>query len=56
MSRPHDTGGAENGATERGLEAIFSWSGGWMATLCTQAANRGRLAAGAIGKLDRAET
>jgi hypothetical protein len=27
-----------------------------MATLYTKSANRGRLAAGAIGKLDRAET
>ena len=31
-------------------------SGGRMATLYTKSANRGRLAAGAIGKLDRAET
>jgi hypothetical protein len=29
---------------------------GRMATLYTKSANRGRLAAGAIGKLDRAET
>jgi len=46
----------ENGATERELEAIFGWSGGRMATLYTKSANRSRLAAGAIGKLDRAET
>lgn len=47
---------AENGATERELEAIFGWSGGRMATLYTKSANRSRLAAGAIGKLDRGET
>jgi integrase len=50
------TRAAENGATERELEAIFGWSGGRMATLYTKSANRTRLAAGAIGKLDRAET
>jgi integrase len=50
------TRAAENGATERELEAIFGWSGGRMATLYTESANRIRLAAGAIGKLDRAET
>ena len=46
----------ENGATERELEAIFAWSGGRMATLYTRSASRSRLAARAIGKLDRAET
>jgi integrase len=50
------TRAAENGATERELEAIFGWSGGRMATLYTRSANRSRLAAGAIAKLDRAET
>jgi hypothetical protein len=50
------TRAAENGATERELEAIFGWFGGRMATLYTRSANRSRLAAGAIGKLDRAET
>ena len=50
------TRAAENGATERELEAIFGWSGGRMATLYAKSANRTRLAAGAIGKLDRAET
>jgi integrase len=49
------TRAAENGATERELEAIFGWSGGRMATLYTRSANRTRLAAGAIDKLDRAE-
>jgi len=48
------TRAAENGATERELEAIFGWSGGRMATFYTKTANRTRLAAGAIGKLDRA--
>jgi integrase len=47
------TRAAENGATERELEAIFGWSGGRMATHYTRSANRSRLAAGAIGKLDR---
>ena len=50
------TRATENGATERELEAIFGWSGGRMATLYTKSANRSRLAAGAIGKLDRAKT
>jgi len=50
------TRAAENRATERELEAIFGLSGGRMATPCTKSANRSRLAAGAIGKLDRAET
>jgi hypothetical protein len=40
----------------RELQAIFGWSGGRMATLYTKSANRSRLAAVAIGKLDRAET
>jgi len=53
-ARPQD-GAAENGATGREFEAIFGWSGGRMATLYTKSANQTRLAAGAIGKLDRAE-
>jgi integrase len=56
MRKAAATRAAENGATERELEAIFGWSGGRMATLYTKSANRTRLAAGAIGKLDRAET
>lgn len=56
MRKAAATRAAENGATERELEAIFGWSGGRMATLYTKSANRGRLAAGAIGKLDRGET
>jgi len=47
---------AENGATEREFEAVSGWSRGRMATLRTESATRGRLAAGAIGKLDRAKT
>jgi hypothetical protein len=43
-------------ASERELEAIFGWSGGRTATLYTKSANRGKLAAGGIGTLDRAET
>jgi integrase len=56
MRKAAATRAVENGATERELEAIFGWSGGRMATLYTKSANRSRLAAGAIGKLDRAET
>jgi hypothetical protein len=55
MRKAAATRAAEIGATERELEAIFGWSGGRMSTLDTKSANRGRLAAGAIGKLDRAE-
>src|SRR5271166_4940282 len=49
------TRAAENGATERELEAIFGWKGGRMATHYTRSADRTRLAAGAISKLDRPE-
>ena len=56
MRKAAATRAAENGAAERELEAIFGWSGGRTATLYTKSASRGRLAAGAIGKLDRAET
>jgi integrase len=54
MRKAAATRAADNGATERELEAIFGWSGGRMATHYTRNANRDRLAAGAIGKLDRA--
>lgn len=48
---------ADNGATEQELEAILPLvRGRRMATLYTKSPNRGRLAAGAIGELDRAET
>jgi integrase len=47
------TRAAENGATERQLEAIFGWHGGGMAALYTREANRKRLAAEAIGTLTR---
>ena len=50
------TGAAAIGATKRQFGAIFGWSWGVDATLCTQSATRRRLAAGAIGKLDRAQT
>jgi integrase len=43
---------AENGATEKELEAIFGWTGGRMAALYTRDANRARLAAQAVGKLE----
>ena len=44
------TRAANNGATVA-LNAIFGWSGGKMAALYTQAADRERLAREAIGKL-----
>jgi hypothetical protein len=47
------TRAAENGATVAELEAIFGWQGGGMASLYTRAANRARLAKGAISKLVR---
>ncbi len=47
------TRAAENGATVAELEAIFGWGGGGMAALYTRAADRARLAKGAIGKLAR---
>lgn len=56
MRKAAATRAADNGATERELEAIFGWSGGRMATHYTRSANRDRLAAGAIVKLDRPET
>jgi integrase len=47
---------AENGATVPELEAIFGWSGGRMASLYTREANRVKLAAKAMGKLDETRT
>jgi integrase len=47
------TRAAENGATVSELEAIFGWTGGRMASHYTRAADRGRLARGAISKLAR---
>ena len=47
------TRAAENGATVAELEAIFGWQGGGMAALYTRAADRARLAKGAISKLER---
>ncbi|HSV21426.1 MAG TPA: integrase, partial [Xanthobacteraceae bacterium] len=35
------------------LEAIFGWQGGGMASLDTRAADRARLAKGAMAKLER---
>jgi hypothetical protein len=49
------TRAAENGATVAELEAIFGWQGGGMASLYTRAADRARLAKGAIAKLARTE-
>jgi integrase len=45
------TRAANAGATVAELEAIFGWSGGTMATLYTRAADRRRLAQGAMHKL-----
>ena len=45
------TRAAETGATVAELEAIFGWSGGSMAALYTRAADRQRLAKGAMHKL-----
>jgi integrase len=47
------TRAANNGATVAELEAIFGWQGGGMASLYTRAADRARLARGAMAKLDR---
>jgi integrase len=47
------TRAANAGATEAELEAIFGWQGGAMAALYTRAANRRRLAQGAMHKLAR---
>jgi integrase len=49
------TRAAENGATEAELEAIFGWRGGRTASIYTRAANRAKLARGAITKLERAK-
>lgn len=50
------TRAAENGATVAELEAIFGWQGGGMAALYTRAADRARLAKGAINRLVKNET
>jgi integrase len=47
------TRAANNGATVAELEAIFGWQGGGMAALYTRAADRTRLAKGAMTKLGR---
>jgi integrase len=49
------TRAANNGATVAELEAIFGWEGGRMASLYTRAADRARLARGAMAKLDRTQ-
>ena len=45
------TNAANHGATVAELEAIFGWQGGTMAALYTRAADRRRLAQGAMHKL-----
>jgi hypothetical protein len=47
------TRAANNGATVAELEAVSGWNGGRMASLYTRAADRARLAKGAMAKLDR---
>ena len=47
------TRSAENGMTVSELEAVFGWQGGGMASLYTRAADRARLAKGAMGKIQR---
>jgi integrase len=47
------TRAAENGATVAELEALFGWQGGGMAALYTRAADRARLAKGAMSKMAR---
>ena len=46
---------AEAGATVNELEALFGWSGAAMASLHTKAANRKRLAAAAMEKIENAQ-
>jgi hypothetical protein len=55
-ARAAATRAANNGATERELEAIFGWTGGQMAAHYTREANRQALASSAMSKLDRTET
>lgn len=50
------TRAADSGASEAQLEAIFGWSGGKMASLYTQSANRRRLSLDAMHKLDKTRT
>jgi integrase len=49
------TEAADNEATHAQLNSIFGWKGDQMASLYTEAADRKRLAAGAITKLSRAK-
>jgi integrase len=49
------TRAANNGATERELEAIFGWTGGQMAAHYTRSANRNHLAKNAMSKLEKNE-
>jgi integrase len=50
------THAASHGATGHELDAIFGWTGGQMAALYTEEADRKKLAKGAMSKLDRTET
>src|SRR5580692_9909673 len=55
-ARRRQRGLPKTGRPSGNWRPFFGWSGGQMATLYTKSANRSRLAAEAIGKLDRAET
>jgi integrase len=50
------TRAAENGATDKELDALFGWVGGNTSKIYTREADRKRLAIGAAGKLARNET
>jgi hypothetical protein len=49
------TEAADNGSTHAELNSIFGWEGDQMASLYTKSANRKKLAAGAVEKLQRAK-
>ena len=51
-----EAGFAPHGATVAELEAIFGWQGGGMAALYTRAADRARLAKGAMSKMAKGTT
>jgi integrase len=44
---------SEEGISEKGLDAVFGWRGGGMASLYTKTANRERLAADAMARLEQ---
>ena len=50
------TNAANNGASEKQLEAVFGWAGGQMASHYTRSANREALSKGAADMLARDES